>query len=99
MTRVLERLRRVGGGLRGLGTALAGWWGRDRGRAICPVDDWAFAPRYTDGVCPLCGWQPPTATAKPGWRVGLDPLVGAVVLLLLASVAMGVVVVLAYQRA
>jgi len=30
-----------------------------RARAICPVDDWAFTPLYTDGTCPLCGWEPP----------------------------------------
>ncbi len=24
----------------------------------CAVDDWDFDPRYTDGVCPICGWGP-----------------------------------------
>jgi hypothetical protein len=24
----------------------------------CVNDDWDFDPRYTDGVCPICGWGP-----------------------------------------
>src|SRR5438034_3892618 len=26
-------------------------------RTVCPNDRLLFSPRYTDGVCPLCGWQ------------------------------------------
>lgn len=36
-----------------------------RARAICPVDDWAFTPLYTDGACPLCGWEPPGYVLRP----------------------------------
>lgn len=24
----------------------------------CAVDNWDFDPRFTDGVCPICGWGP-----------------------------------------
>ena len=68
-------------------------------RAWCPVDDWAFSPRYTDGVCPLCGWRPEGTRAEAPWLATIDwfwPAVGA---LLVVSVLMGVLVVIAYNRA
>lgn len=36
-------------------------------RAHCELDDWTFDPRYTDGRCPICGWQPPGAPSAPVW--------------------------------
>lgn len=41
--------------------------------AHCAVDEWDFDARYTDGVCPICGWKPPgDATVLPGWYVALQ---------------------------
>ena len=37
------------------------------GRAFCEADQWSFDPRYTQGRCPICGWQPPGAAAAPAW--------------------------------
>lgn len=91
----MSRLSTVAARLRDLLSALVG---RDGGRAICPVDDWAFTPRDTDGVCPLCGWRPPGALARSSPLARIDPFVVGLLVLLAASVAMGVVVVLAYQR-
>lgn len=33
----------------------------------CELDDWDFDPRYTEGVCPICGWQPEAAAPAPRW--------------------------------
>jgi hypothetical protein len=27
-------------------------------KAYCEADQWAFDPRDTGGVCPICGWKP-----------------------------------------
>src|SRR5205823_2868118 len=41
--------------------------GRSREEQIahCPTDDWDFAPRYTDGACPICGWRPEGIDTTP----------------------------------
>jgi hypothetical protein len=39
----------------------------------CPNDDWDFDPRYTDGVCPICGWGPGKAPA-PAWLARVQAL-------------------------
>lgn len=36
-------------------------------RVKCEADDWYFDPRYTQGACPICGWQPEGAPAAPAW--------------------------------
>jgi hypothetical protein len=36
-------------------------------RAYCEADKWSFDPRYTQGRCPICGWQPEGAAAAPAW--------------------------------
>ena len=36
-------------------------------RAHCELDDWWFDPRYTEGKCPICGWQAPGAPSAPMW--------------------------------
>jgi len=36
-------------------------------RAHCEADRWTFDPRYTQGRCPICGWQPEGAPHAPGW--------------------------------
>jgi len=67
-------------------------------RSTCPVDDWTFTPRYTDGVCPLCGYQPPGVDAGNGWPGPIDwfwPILGTLVV---ASLAMAVLVIVAYNR-
>jgi len=37
------------------------------GLAFCEADQWSFDPRYTQGRCPICGWQPAGAAAAPAW--------------------------------
>jgi hypothetical protein len=66
-------------------------------QAICPIDDWAFTPRYTEGRCPLCGWQAPGAEELAA-RAGRDWFWPAIAVLLVVSVVMGVLVVLTYLR-
>ncbi len=36
-------------------------------RARCPTDDWTFDPRYTNGLCPICGWAAEGAPTVPRW--------------------------------
>lgn len=36
-------------------------------RAYCETDGWSFDPRYTQGRCPICGWQPEGVAAAPAW--------------------------------
>jgi hypothetical protein len=62
---------------------------------FCELDRWSFDPRYTDGRCPICGWQPEGAPKAPAWltlgrRVEWE-LVGLVALLVVL-VVLGVVV-------
>jgi hypothetical protein len=33
-------------------------------KAYCEADQWAFDPRDTDGVCPICGWRPEEARPR-----------------------------------
>jgi hypothetical protein len=84
--------------LRALANALSARLGRgEEIRATCPVDDWTFSPRYTDGVCPLCGYQPPgvDAVAWPGPSDWFWPVFGTLVV---SSLAMAVLVIVAYNR-
>lgn len=61
----------------------------------CELDDWTFDPRYTDGRCPICGWQPPGAPAAPAWLAAARKfeweLTGLLAMLILLAV-LGVVV-------
>lgn len=36
-------------------------------RAYCEADRWSFDPRYTQGRCPICGWQPQGVASAPAW--------------------------------
>jgi hypothetical protein len=36
-------------------------------RAYCEADRWSFDPRYTQGRCPICGWQPEAVATAPAW--------------------------------
>ena len=67
-------------------------------RVRCERDDWSFAPRYTDGVCPLCGWEPPGVEVKPPLLSTIDWFVPVMVMLALASVVMTIVVFATYTR-
>jgi hypothetical protein len=40
-------------------------WRQTRYR--CEADDWEFDARYTEGACPICGWQPEGAPHAPRW--------------------------------
>ena len=68
-------------------------------QAICPVDSWAFRPRYTEGHCPLCGWEPPGAVVQLPLTRRLDSFSWMVLAVLLVSVVMAVVVGIMYARA
>jgi hypothetical protein len=84
--------------LRSLVGALSARLGRSGEiRATCPVDDWTFAPRYTDGVCPLCGYHPPgiDTTAWPSPVDWFWPVFGTLVA---SSLGMAVLVIVAYNR-
>jgi hypothetical protein len=39
---------------------------------ICELDRWRFDPRYTQGVCPICGWAPEGAAKMPRWMAIVD---------------------------
>ena len=67
-------------------------------RVVCPHDEWSFAPRYTDGVCPLCGWEPVGVDVKPPLLSTIDWFVPVMVMLALASVVMTILVVIAYTH-
>ena len=62
----------------------------------CPNDNWTFTPKYTDGVCPLCGWKPSDLEFSPPFAARVDWFWPSMIFMLVASVAMGVLVVLAY---
>ena len=40
---------------------------RRSARAYCEADNWSFDSRYTQGKCPICGWQPEGAPNAPDW--------------------------------
>lgn len=71
----------------------------DEPAAHCPNDDWEFAPRYTDGVCPICGWRPPGVRVEPPLAGRLDWFWPAIVFVAIASIAMAIAVVVVYVRA
>jgi hypothetical protein len=66
---------------------------------VCPIDDWPFAPRYTDGVCPLCGWRPEGVHMDPPLFTRIDWFWPSMGVLLVVSVLMAVLVLTAYNRA
>ena len=68
-------------------------------QAICPVDAWAFRPRYTDGHCPLCGWELPGAVVALPLSRRIDSFGWMVIALAALSVVMLIVVVSMYVRA
>ncbi len=67
-------------------------------RVTCPNDGWSFAPRYTDGRCPLCGWRS-RVDASPPRFAQIDWFWPTMIALGVVSIVMGVLVVLAYIHA
>jgi len=67
--------------------------------AHCPIDDWDFAPRYTDGVCPICGWRPEGIDVTLPFAARIDWFWPAVGFLALVSVAMAIAVIVTYIKA
>ncbi len=106
MTQLLAKLRSIGATMRvHAERALAAPAARRRrqadlrARAICPVDSWTFTPLYSDGRCPLCGWKPEGYVYAPPPLTPYERYWGALGGILATSVAMCVVVVLAYTHA
>jgi len=75
--------------------------GRDREDVIahCPIDDWDFAPRYTDGVCPICGWRPDDVDTTPPLAPRIDWFWPSMAFLALVSLVMAIAVIVTYVRA
>jgi hypothetical protein len=68
-------------------------------RVHCTFDDWDFAPRYTEGACPLCGWQPEDSVSDPPLSQRIDWFMVMLVVVVLASILMAVLVLRAYTQA
>jgi len=69
------------------------------GRAHCEFDDWDFAPRFTDGACPLCGWRPEGIVEEPSLVERMDWFMVMLVVVVIASLVMGILVLHAYTQA
>ena len=68
-------------------------------RVHCEFDDWDFAPRFTDGACPLCGWRPEGIVGEPSLVERMDWFMVMLVVVVIASIVMGVLVIHAYTQA
>jgi hypothetical protein len=68
-------------------------------RVRCEFDDWEFSPRFTDGVCPLCGWRPEGIVEEPPLVERMDWFMVMLVAVLIASIVMGILVLRAYAQA
>jgi len=69
-----------------------------RARAVCPADSWAFTPLYTDGACPLCGWQPEGYVHTPPPLTPYDRYWGAMGAIAAISAVMCAVVIVAFTK-
>jgi hypothetical protein len=67
-------------------------------QVVCPADSWPFRPRYTEGHCPLCGWEPPGAIVRLPLSRRIDSFGWMVITLLGLSLLMLVLVVVLYTR-
>jgi len=67
-------------------------------KVTCPNDNWTFAPKYTEGVCPLCGWKPEGLEYSAPFAARVDWFWPSMFFMLAASVAMGILVILAYTH-
>jgi len=68
-------------------------------RVHCEFDDWDFAPRFTDGVCPLCGWRPEGIVVESSLVERLDWFMLMLVAVVIVSIVMGILVIYAYTQA
>ena len=66
--------------------------------AVCPTDSWAFRPQYTDGHCPLCGWEPPGTIVRLPLSRRVDTFGWMLIALVAVSIVMLVVVSIAYAH-
>lgn len=66
--------------------------------AHCPVDGWDYPPRYTDGVCPLCGRKPEGIEVRAPWAAHIDWFWPAIAGMTFTSLVMGALVVTAWLR-
>ena len=71
----------------------------DSVRVRCEFDDWEFSPRYTEGVCPLCGWRPDSVVETLPLVQRLDWFLLMLVVVVVASILMGILVIHAYVQA
>lgn len=69
-----------------------------RASAVCPNDSWAFAPLYTDGACPLCGWTPDGYRYATPLLTPYERFWGGMAAIAAVSVLMCVAVVVAINR-
>jgi hypothetical protein len=65
----------------------------------CEFDDWDFAPRFTDGACPLCGWRPEGIVEEPSLVERMDWFMVMLAAVVIASIVMGILVLHAYTQA
>jgi hypothetical protein len=68
-------------------------------RVHCEFDDWDFSPRFTDGVCPLCGWRPEGIVEQAPLIERMDWFMVMLVVVVIASIVMGILVIHAYVQA
>jgi hypothetical protein len=68
----------------------------DTARVVCPNDNWSFAPKFTGGVCPLCGYKPEGVDFHAPFAARVDWFWPSMAFMLAASIAMGILVILAY---
>jgi hypothetical protein len=68
-------------------------------RVRCEFDDWEFSPRFTDGVCPLCGWRPEGIVEEPPLVERMDWFMVMLVAVVMVSIVMGILVLRAYAQA
>ena len=69
---------------------------QETARVVCPIDNWPFAPKFTNGVCPLCGYKPEGVEFHAPFAARIDWFWPSMAFMLAASIAMGVLVILAY---
>jgi hypothetical protein len=62
----------------------------------CPVDDWTFDARVTEGRCPICGWAPDGVVVEaPEWvrfMRWVDWDIVGLVSLIVVAIILGVIV-------
>lgn len=68
-------------------------------RVYCEFDDWTFSPRYTDGVCPLCGWRPDGVVEDTPLVQRMDWFLVMLAVVVIASIIMGILVLHAWSQA